>query len=181
MSIKLETLIVGGGCFWCIEAIFQQIIGVEKVVSGYTGGNCPGIPTYREVCSGKTGHAEVVKVTYNAAIISFEELLLVFMTNHDATTKHQQITNIGSQYRSVIYYKDTTQQEIATEMIQQLAPYFEKPIVTEISPVSLFYEAEAYHQNYYTKNSSEGYCEAMIRPKLAKLRTMYAEKIKETV
>ena len=136
---NLKLLTVGGGCFWCIEAIFQQIQGVEKVVSGYTGGDCPGTPTYREVCSGRTGHAEVIQVSYDANNITYEELLIIFMTSHDPTALNQQGADVGSQYRSVIYYDNEEQKEIAGEVVKQLAPYFDKPIVTEISEAELFH------------------------------------------
>lgn len=178
---RLEILTVGGGCFWCIEAIFQQINGVEKVVSGYSGGNCPGTPTYREICSGRTGHAEVVQVSYNPEIISYEDLMVIFMTSHDPTTLNQQGADVGTQYRSVVYYHDAEQKEIAEEVLKQLKPYFEKPIVTEISEAALFHPAEEYHQDYYNQNNSAAYCSAVITPKLAKLRKMHADKLKVTV
>jgi peptide-methionine (S)-S-oxide reductase len=178
---KLETLTVGGGCFWCVEAIFQQIEGVEKVVSGYSGGRVPGTPSYREVSSGRTGHAEVVKVNYNPSVIAYEELLVIFMTSHDPTTLNQQGADVGSQYRSVIYHHNDEQKEIAEEVVKQLAPYFDKPITTKISPAKVFHPAENYHQDYYNQNSSEGYCTAIITPKLAKLRKMHGEKLKVTV
>ena len=175
---KLQTLTVGGGCFWCIEAIFNEVKGVEKVVSGYSGGTVPGTPTYREVSSGRTGHAEVVQVTYDADIVSYEELLVIFMTSHNPTTPNQQGADYGSQYRSVIYYHNEEQQEIANEVIKQLASYFDKPIVTEVSAAEKFHEAEDYHQNYYENNKSAGYCTAFITPKLAKLRKMHAKSLK---
>jgi peptide-methionine (S)-S-oxide reductase len=178
---KLETLTVGGGCFWCVEAIFQQIEGIEKVVSGYSGGRVPGTPSYREVSSGRTGHAEVVKVNYNPSVIAYEELLVIFMTSHDPTTLNQQGADVGSQYRSVIYHHNDEQKEIAEEVVKQLAPYFDKPITTKISPAKVFHPAENYHQDYYNQNSSEGYCTAIITPKLAKLRKMHGEKLKVTV
>ncbi|MEZ4779200.1 MAG: peptide-methionine (S)-S-oxide reductase MsrA [Flavobacteriaceae bacterium] len=175
---KLDIMTVGGGCFWCTEAIFQQLKGVSKVVSGYTGGNAPGKPTYREVCSGLTGHAEVVQITYDASVISYEELLVIFMTTHDPTTLNKQGADVGTQYRSVIYYHNETQREIASEVITQMAAFYDKPIVTEISPLATFYEAEDYHQNYYNQNRDQGYCSFVISPKLAKLRKVYANKLK---
>ncbi|MEZ4795524.1 MAG: peptide-methionine (S)-S-oxide reductase MsrA [Flavobacteriaceae bacterium] len=178
MQTNLEVMTVGGGCFWCIEAIFQQIKGVEKVVSGYTGGDCPGNPTYREVCSGRTGHAEVVQVSFDASVISYEELLLIFMTSHDPTTLNQQGADVGTQYRSVIYYHNNEQKEIIDEVIKQLNSYFDNKIVTEVSPAATFYAAEDYHQNYYNQNSSEWYCSFVITTKLNKLRKMYADKLK---
>jgi|SRR5690606_38869958 len=179
-SEKTELMTVGGGCFWCVEAIFNQVKGVKKVVSGYSGGNAPGKPTYREVCSGLTGHAEVVQIHYNANSISYKELLLIFMTSHDPTTLNRQGADVGTQYRSVIYYHNDTQKLQAEEVLKELAPYFEKPIVTEISRLGMFYEAEGYHQDYYANNQTQMYCSAVITPKLAKLRSMHADKLKTT-
>lgn len=175
---KLEVTTLGGGCFWCIEAVLQQIKGVEKVVSGYTGGTAPGKPTYREVCSGLTGHAEVAQVTFDANVIKFEEILVIFMTSHDPTTLNRQGADRGTQYRSSIFYHNNLQKEIAEAVIQDLADYFDDPIVTEISPLNTFYEAEDYHQNYYNNNQSQGYCSAVITPKLTKLRKLHANKLK---
>jgi peptide-methionine (S)-S-oxide reductase len=176
----LELATVGGGCFWCIEAIFKEIKGVEKVVSGYTGGKAPGKPTYREVCSGLTGHAEVVQLTFDPDNISYEDLLLIFMTSHDPTTLNRQGGDRGTQYRSVIYYHNEAQQGIAERVSKEVAPHYENPIVTEISPLETFYEAEDYHQDYYANNQAQGYCSAVITPKLAKLRKLHAEKLKNT-
>ncbi|CAL2095072.1 Peptide methionine sulfoxide reductase MsrA [Tenacibaculum sp. 190524A02b] len=173
-----EIATVGGGCFWCTEAIFLEIKGVEKVVSGYAGGNVPGKPTYREICSGLTGHAEVIQITYDAEVISYAELLTIFMTTHDPTTLNRQGADVGTQYRSVIFYHNDTQQAIANEVIQQVQPYFESPIVTEITEIPTFFEAEDYHQNYYHQNKEQGYCNFVITPKLAKLRKLYADKLK---
>lgn len=178
MKTNLEVMTVGGGCFWCIEAIFQQIKGVEKVVSGYMGGDCPGHPTYREVCSGRTGHAEVVQVSFDPTVISYEDLLIIFMTSHDPTQLNRQGADVGTQYRSVIYYHNDNQKEIVDEVVKQLNPHFDNKIVTEVSPVASFYAAEDYHQNYYNDNSSQGYCSFVITPKLNKLRKMYADKLK---
>jgi peptide-methionine (S)-S-oxide reductase len=174
-NIQIATL--GGGCFWCTEAVFQQIKGVEKVVSGYAGGNVPGKPTYREICSGLTGHAEVIQVTFDADIISFEDILVIFLTTHNPTTLNRQGADVGTQYRSVIFYHDTTQQEIAEKVIANVQTYYADKIVTELGPLPIFYEAEDYHQNYYQNNKSQGYCEYVITPKLAKLRKLYAEKL----
>jgi len=178
MTKTLQQLTVGGGCFWCIEAIFQQIKGVEKVVSGYTGGNAPGRPTYREICSGLTGHAEVVQVDFDSNIISYEELLVIFMTSHDPTTLNRQGADVGSQYRSVIYYHNDDQKEIAETVVREMTPFYDNKIVTEISALDVFYEAEDYHQDYYNQNSNQGYCNFVIAPKLAKLRREYASKLK---
>jgi len=173
-----EIMTVGGGCFWCTEAVFREVKGVEKVVSGYSGGNVPGKPTYREVCSGLTGHAEVIQITFNSSVISFEELLIIFMTTHSPTTLNQQGADVGTQYRSVIFYHDEAQKEIAETVISELVKYFEDPIVTEISPLLNFFEAEDYHQDYYANNTTQGYCSMVITPKLAKFRKMYADKLK---
>lgn len=179
MSNKdLQVATVGGGCFWCTEAVFQEVNGVEKVVSGYTGGNAPGKPTYREVCSGLTGHAEVVQITFDANVISYEDILVIFMTTHDPTTLNRQGADRGTQYRSVIYYHNDTQKEVAEIVVNEVAPYYENPIVTEISPLGVFYEAEEYHQDYYRNNQEQGYCSFVITPKLAKLRKLHADKLK---
>ena len=175
---KLDLATLGGGCFWCIEAILKEVNGVEKIASGYTGGTVPGTPTYKEVCSGLTGHAEVVQVTFDANIISYEDLLVIFMTSHDPTTLNRQGGDSGTQYRSVIYYHDDTQKGIAQLVAKEIAPYYESPIVTEISPIGKFHNAETYHQDYYANNTTQGYCSAVITPKLAKLRAMHADKLK---
>lgn len=176
---NLEMATLGGGCFWCIEAVLQQVNGVEKLVSGYTGGTAPGKPTYREVCSGLTGHAEVVQVSFDPSLISYKDLLTIFMTSHDPTTLNRQGGDVGTQYRSVIYYHDNEQQEVAEAVVEEVASYYENPIVTEISFLGEFHAAEDYHQDYYRNNRSQGYCSAVISPKLAKLRKMHADKLKE--
>ncbi|NAS12822.1 peptide-methionine (S)-S-oxide reductase MsrA [Poritiphilus flavus] len=176
---NMDTATFGGGCFWCTEAIFQQVKGVIKVVSGYTGGKAPGKPTYREVCSGLTGHAEVVQLTFDPNVISYKELLIIFMTTHDPTTLNRQGADVGTQYRSVIYYHDDEQKQLAEDVLKEVAPYFDNPVVTEISPLQVFYEAEDYHQDYYRNNTQQGYCNYVITPKLAKLRQMHADKLKD--
>ncbi|CAM3414063.1 peptide-methionine (S)-S-oxide reductase MsrA [Aequorivita lipolytica] len=173
-SVKLT---VGGGCFWCTEAVFDQVKGVEKVVSGYSGGTVPGTPTYREVCSGLTGHAEVIQVTFDPSIVSFEDLLIIFMTSHDPTTLNRQGADRGTQYRSVIFYHDEKQRAIAETVLKEMASYYENDIVTEVSPLEKFHPAEDEHQDYYSNNKSQGYCTAVISPKLAKLRQMHADKL----
>jgi len=178
MAKKVEIMTVGGGCFWCIEAVFNEIKGIENIVSGYSGGNAPGKPTYREVCSGLTGHAEVVQLTFDANTISNKDILMVFMTRHDPTSINRQGADIGTQYRSVIYYHDNVQKELADLVIKEVASYYDQPIVTEIGPLVTFFEAEEYHQNYYTNNQSQGYCSFVITPKLTKLRKMHADKLK---
>lgn len=170
--------IVGGGCFWCTEAVFQRLQGVEKVISGYSGGNVPGRPTYREVCSGRTGHAEVVRVTFDPAVISYRELLLIFMSTHDPTTLNRQGADRGTQYRSVIFYQDENQKETADTVLKEMQAYYDDPIVTELSPLTNFFEAEDTHQNYYNTHPSQGYCQVIISPKLKKLREQFASKLK---
>jgi peptide-methionine (S)-S-oxide reductase len=178
MEARKEIMTVGAGCFWCIEAVFNEVKGVEKVVSGYTGGDVPGRPTYREVCSGLTGCAEVVQATFDPKIISYEDLLVIFMTSHDPTTLNRQGADAGTQYRSVIYYHDDVQKAISHEVVKQMEPYFDSPIVTEISASEEFYAAEQDHQDYYQNNQTQGYCRVVIDPKLAKLRAMHADKLK---
>lgn len=175
-NIQVATL--GGGCFWCTEAVFQEVKGVEKVVSGYSGGNVPGHPTYREICSGLTGHAEVIQITFDADVISYEDILVIFMTTHDPTTLNQQGADRGTQYRSVIYYHDPLQKEIAEVVSKEITPYYENPVVTEISPLDVFFEAEKEHQDYYRNNQEQGYCSFVITPKLAKLRKLHSDKLK---
>lgn len=175
---NLQLATFGGGCFWCTEAVFQEVKGVEKVISGYSGGTVPGKPTYREVCSGLTGHAEVIQVTFNPNVISFKEILIIFMTTHDPTTLNRQGGDTGTQYRSVIYYHSSTQKEVAEQVLKEVASYYEDKIVTEISQLDVFYEAEDYHQDYYKNNKEQGYCSFVITPKLAKLRKLHANKLK---
>ena len=175
---NIQQATFGGGCFWCTEAVFQEIKGVEKVISGYTAGTVPGKPTYREISSGLTGCAEVVQITFNANIISYKDLLIVFMTTHDPTTLNRQGADVGTQYRSVIYYYNSEQKEIAQRVFEELAPYFENPIVTEISKAEIFYEAEKEHQDFYKNNQGYGYCSFVIEPKLAKLRKLHTDKLK---
>lgn len=179
MSDKnLETMTVGGGCFWCVDAVFNEVKGVAQVVSGYMGGTVPGTPTYREVCSGLTGHAEVVQVSFDPSVISYEDLLVVFMTSHDPTTLNRQGGDAGTQYRSVIYYNDDSQKKVAELVVKEIGPYYKNPIVTEISPIETFHKAEDDHQEYYFNNQTEDYCSAVIIPKLTKLRKMHADKLK---
>jgi peptide-methionine (S)-S-oxide reductase len=175
-NIQLATF--GGGCFWCTEAVFQEVKGVEKVLSGYSGGNVPGTPTYREVCSGLSGHAEVIQVTFDADVISYEDILVIFMTTHDPTTLNKQGADRGTQYRSVIYYHDDEQKEIAELVSKEITPYYENPVVTEISSLDVFFEAGKEHQDYYRNNQANGYCSFVITPKLAKLRNLHADKLK---
>ncbi len=173
-----EQATFGGGCFWCTEAVFQEVRGVSSVVSGYAGGRVPGKPTYREVCSGLTGHAEVVQLTYDPKEISYRDLLVIFMTTHDPTTLNRQGADVGTQYRSVIFYHNDEQQKIAEEVLASLKSYYQNPIVTEVSPLPKFFAAEDYHQDYYANNSEQGYCQYVISPKLTKLREHYSDKLK---
>ncbi|WP_296311668.1 peptide-methionine (S)-S-oxide reductase MsrA [Winogradskyella sp. UBA3174] len=175
---NLQIATVGGGCFWCTEAVFEEVKGVERVVSGYSGGNVPGRPTYREIGSGLTGHAEVVQVSYDANVISYEDILVIFMTTHDPTTLNKQGADRGTQYRSVIFYHNDKQAEIAELVLNELAQYYENPIVTELSAAPLFYEAEKEHQDFYKNNPGYGYCSFVIDPKLAKLRKLHYDKLK---
>lgn len=175
---NFEKLTLGAGCFWCIEAVFNEIKGIEKVVSGYSGGSVPGTPTYREICSGRTGHAEVVQVTFDPSVVSYQELIIIFMTSHDPTTLNRQGADVGTQYRSIIFYHNEKQKEIAETVINELSPYFDKPIVTEIKELDTFFEATVDHQAYYQNNKGNSYCSIVINPKLAKLRKMHADKLK---
>lgn len=174
----METLVLGGGCFWCTEAVFQRLKGVEKVVSGYMGGLFPN-PSYREICTGKTGHAEVILVEFDPKQISLEELLLVFFKTHDPTTLNRQGNDVGTQYRSVIFYADEVQRLAAEKLIQDLETeqVFDAPIVTELSPASEFYRAEDYHQNYFNQNGYQPYCTFVIQPKLEKFTKEFKDKI----
>ena len=173
-----EQATFGGGCFWCTEAIFQQLYGVSKVISGYTGGNAPGKPTYREVCSGLTGHAEVIQISFDPSVISYKDVLIIFMATHDPTTLNRQGADVGTQYRSIIFYHNTEQKSIAEAVIKEMQSYYDEPIVTEVSPLKIFHRAEEYHQNYYANNQTQSYCSYVITPKLVKLRKLYADKLK---
>lgn len=174
----IDVASFGGGCFWCVEAVIQRLKGIEKVVSGYAGGTVPGKPTYREVCSGLTGHAEVIQVTFDPVIIDYVSLLTVFMTTHDPTTLNRQGADRGTQYRSVIFYHNKTQKSQATEVLKAVKAYYDDPIVTELSALPVFFEAEADHQDYYNSHRSQGYCVAVIDPKVRKLRSMYDSLLK---
>jgi peptide-methionine (S)-S-oxide reductase len=174
-----ETVTLGGGCFWCLEAVFEELKGVTKVESGYSGGSAPN-PTYKQVCAGKTGHAEVVQVTFDPKVIPLKEIYRVFFAIHDPTTPNRQGADVGTQYRSIILYRDEAQKHAAEEVIRELkaAKAFESPIVTELFPLEVFYIAEGYHQEYYENNSSQSYCQLVISPKLAKFRNLFKDKLK---
>ncbi len=171
---------LAGGCFWCLEAVYDELRGVEQVVSGYTGGASPN-PSYEAVCSGTTGHAEVVQLTFDPQVASFRELLEVFFTIHDPTTRNRQGADVGTQYRSAIFYHTPEQRETAEQVIVELdaAQIWDDPIVTEIEPLAEFYPAEAYHQDYYQKNPNQGYCRAIVAPKVSKFRQKFLEKLKK--
>jgi peptide-methionine (S)-S-oxide reductase len=177
---NLEVATFGSGCFWCTEAIFEQVNGVEKVVSGYAGGKVKK-PTYKEVCSGLTGHAEVVRITYNPVIVSYAELLEIFWQTHDPTTLNRQGADVGTQYRSVIFYHSPEQYEQANHYRNALnqSGAFSNPIITEISPAPEFYPAEDYHQNYYDLNGKAPYCTYVIQPKLEKFKKTFEQKLKK--
>lgn len=165
----LEKATFGGGCFWCVEAVFERVEGVKGVISGYAGGSKPN-PTYEEVCSGKTGHAEVVQITFDPTIVSYEKLLEIFWESHDPITMNRQGADVGMQYRSVVFYHNENQKKGAEKGKQKAALLYKDPIVTEILPLKDFYEAEKYHQDYFQKNPNAPYCVFVIKPKLEKLR-----------
>ncbi|HZW76803.1 MAG TPA: peptide-methionine (S)-S-oxide reductase MsrA [Flavobacteriaceae bacterium] len=174
----MKTMTIGGGCFWCTEAVFDRVKGVEKVVPGYAGGTVPGTPTYREVCSGLTGHAEVIQVSFDPEIISYKELLEIFMTTHDPTTLNRQGADVGTQYRSVIFYHDEHQKEVAESVLSEMGEVYENRIVTELKPFEKFFPAEKEHYEYYARKPEQAYCQYVISPKVAKLKKLYADKVK---
>ena len=176
---KYEIATVGNGCFWCSEAVFQQLNGVIKIQNGYSGGDMAN-PDYKTVCSGVTGHAEAIEITYDPEIINFHEILEVFWKTHDPTTLNRQGNDVGSQYRSVIFYHNEEQKEIAVSYMEQLdeSGIFDNPIVTVIEPYTKFYAAETYHDNYYNLNPSESYCQYVIRPKVEKFQKNFKDKMK---
>lgn len=176
---RSETAILGGGCFWCVEAGIIQLQGVESVRSGYMGGHVVN-PTYQQVCSGKTGHVEVAEITFDPSIISYSDLLHVFFTLHDPTTLNRQGNDVGEQYRSVIFYQNEVQQKTAQAVISELTreKVFRDPIVTAIEPASTFYAAEDYHQDYFANNSMQPYCMFVVAPKVQKIREKYAQRLK---
>lgn len=179
---RMEVATLGGGCFWCTEAVFSQLKGVEEVDSGYSGGDL-GNPTYDQVSTGTTGHAEVVQVTFNADVISFKEVLQIFFSTHDPTTLNRQGPDVGTQYRSVIFYHNDQQKAIAEQVIKELneEEAFDAPIVTKIEPFKAFYGAEAYHKDYFKRHAEQPYCSLVIAPKIAKLRELYLSKLKPQI
>jgi len=176
---QTETITLGGGCFWCIEAVFAELKGVEQVESGYSGGRTEN-PGYYDVCSGNTGHAEVVQVIFDPSVISLREILEVFFTVHDPTTLNRQGADVGTQYRSAVFYRNDAQKAVAESMIQELnaAKIWSSPIVTEVIPFNKFYKAEDYHQEYFKYNGQQPYCQMVVAPKVAKVRKYFAEKLK---
>ena len=179
MNDQLAVATFGNGCFWCTEAIFQQLKGVKTVLPGYIGGEVKN-PTYKEVCTGTTGHAEAIQITYDPDVISYRELLDVFFYTHDPTTLNRQGADVGTQYRSAIFYHNKEQESDAVKIIEQLTAegVYSDPIVTEIAAFDIFYDAEEYHQNYYINNKNQGYCRAVINPKLDKFMKKYGSKTK---
>lgn len=179
MQSQFEITTLGGGCFWCLEAVYDQLKGVVSVESGYSGGKTTH-PTYREVCSGSTGHAEVVQITFDPTVISFAEILEVFFTIHDPTTLNRQGNDIGAQYRSVIFYHSPEQKAIAEKTIAEItaAKIWDRPIVTEIVPFQKFYIAEDYHQEYFQNNPDQPYCQVVVAPKVAKFRQKFVQRLK---
>jgi peptide-methionine (S)-S-oxide reductase len=179
MSEQKETATLAGGCFWCLEAVFEQLRGVERVESGYAGGDTAE-PSYQDVCTGATGHAEVVQITFDPAVVSYREVLEVFFATHDPTTLNRQGPDAGTQYRSAIFYHSPAQQQIAEQVIAELnaEKVWDRPIVTEVVPLGAFYRAENYHQGYFRGHPSQGYCVAVIAPKVAKFRKRFADKLR---
>lgn len=174
-----ETATLGGGCFWCLEAAFKELRGVTQVTSGYAGGYLPE-PTYDEVCSGATGHAEVVQIRFNVDKLSYRDLLAVFFTIHDPTTLNRQGNDSGSQYRSVIFYHDEAQRQVAEAVMAEVAPLWDDPLVTELRPLPDFYPAEDYHHNYFANNPTQPYCRLVVAPKVAKVRQHFANLLRHT-
>jgi peptide-methionine (S)-S-oxide reductase len=178
MENNLEVTTLGAGCFWCIEAIFQDVKGVHKVVSGYTGGHIKN-PSYDQICTGTTGHAEVAQITFDPSVISFEDILYIFWRTHDPTTLNRQGNDSGTQYRSAIFYHSEEQKNVAEKSKAEISAsgLYSDPIVTEVSPATEFYSAEAYHQNFYKNNPNQSYCRFVIDPKVNKFRKAFAEKL----
>ena len=177
--METNTIVLGGGCFWCLEAVFQDVEGVTAVESGYAGGSVDR-PSYEQVCSGETGHAEVVRVSFDPSVIGERELLEIFFAIHDPTTPNRQGMDVGSQYRSVILYAGEAQRELARETIERLERerIFDDPIVTEVAPLAEYFPAEAYHQRYFERNPYQGYCRAVVGPKVAKFRKRFAHRLR---
>jgi peptide-methionine (S)-S-oxide reductase len=176
MENEFKTAVLGGGCFWCLEAVFSHVKGIHFVISGYAGDKEEN-PTYEQVSSGSTGHAEVIEIKYDPSIISYEDILHIYFSVHDPTTKDRQGNDVGTQYRSVIFYSDNSQKKIANDVIKEFTDnkIFENPILTKVAPLVKFYKAEEYHQKYFQKNPGKAYCQIMISPKIGKLRQKFSE------
>lgn len=179
-TANLETITLGGGCYWCVEAVYENLDGVKSVVSGFSGGKVAN-PTYEEVCTGTTGHAEVVQITYDKTVTDINEIFKVFFTVHDPTTLNRQGADVGTQYRSVIFYKNEEQKKAAQSIIAELnkAKVYNSPIVTKVEPFTKFYKAEDYHQNYYANNKNQPYCKMVIQPKIEKFEKVFKDKLKK--
>lgn len=177
---NLETITLGGGCYWCVEAVYENLEGVKSVISGFSGGKVAN-PTYEEVCTGTTGHAEVVQITYDKNVTDLNEIFKVFFTVHDPTTLNRQGADVGTQYRSVIFYKNAEQKNAAESIITELnkAKVYNSPIVTKVEPFKAFYKAEDYHQNYYANNKNQPYCKMVIQPKIEKFEKVFKDKLKK--
>lgn len=176
MTTPIEFATLGGGCFWCLEAVYQQIRGVLKVESGYSGGSVHQ-PTYEQICTGKTGHAEVVRIRFDPALVSYRDLLEIFFTIHDPTTLNRQGNDMGTQYRSVIFFHDAKQEAMAKQVVKEMAMVWDDTIVTEVSLAPMFYLAEDYHQNYFRQHPQQGYCACVVAPKVAKARKTFADRL----
>lgn len=177
--MREEVVTLGGGCFWCLEAVFDEVAGVHSVESGYMGGQVPD-PTYQQVCTGKTGHAEITRIRFDTDLLSFRELLGIFFAIHDPTTLNRQGNDVGSQYRSVIFYHSTEQKNAAEQVIAELRPEFKNPIITEVTAETRFYIAEDYHQEYFANNPNQPYCQMIVWPKVEKFRSKFSANRKVT-
>lgn len=177
---NLETITLAGGCYWCVEAVYENLVGVKSAVSGFTGGTTTN-PSYEEVCSGRTGHAEAVQITYDKTITNLDEIFKVFFTVHDPTTRNRQGADVGTQYRSAIFYKNEEQKKAAQSVINDLkkAKIYDSPIVTTLEPLTQFYKAETYHQNYYENNKYQPYCQMVIQPKIEKFEKLFKNRLKK--
>jgi methionine-S-sulfoxide reductase len=177
---NLETITLAGGCYWCVEAVYENLAGVKSAVSGFTGGTTTN-PSYEEVCSGRTGHAEAVQITYDKTITNLDEIFKVFFTVHDPTTRNRQGADVGTQYRSAIFYKNEEQKKAAQSVINDLkkAKIYDNPIVTSLEPLTQFYKAETYHQNYYENNKNQPYCQMVIQPKIEKFEKLFKNRLKK--
>src|SRR5450830_719416 len=177
MRAEMEVAVFGGGCFWCLTAVYGEVRGVMRVESGYTGGSVPD-PSYEQVCTGDTGHAEVVRLEFDPAVIAYHDLLEIFFTLHDPTTLNRQGNDVGTQFRSVIYYQSAEQESVARKVLAEMAGVWDAPLVTEISPAQPYYKAEDYHQNYFAQHPLQGYCAFVVEPKVTKFRKMHTARLK---